>query len=213
MKRLPIETNRLLVEFLGTFFFVLTIAMTGNPLAIASMLMVWIYIGSSVSGAHYNPAVTLGVALTTRRAWNEVWLYMIAQVLGGIVAFATAFYLRGTMMVPAPAVGWLPAFIVEVLLAFVFVSIVLHVTIAKKFRASNVYGFVIGFSIPALALLGSPISGGLFNPAIALGASLFGAFKGVPIVWQHLVLYVGGALLGGYLAAIAFKYFLPTDER
>lgn len=84
--------KRLLMEFLGTFFFILTIAMTGNPLAIAAMLMAWVYIGGHISGAHYNPSVTLAVALKNKWNWLEALKYMTAQIVGGCAAFAMATF-------------------------------------------------------------------------------------------------------------------------
>jgi aquaporin Z len=202
--------KRALVELLGTFFFVLTIAMTGSPIAIAAMLMAWVYIGGYISGAHYNPAVSLAVALRGHLTWKEFPRYVLAQIVGGIAAFACTSYLQGQVTLPAPGagVGFGQAFIVEVGLAFVLALVVLVVATSDKFKNSQVFGFAIGFTIPALAVLGSPISGGLFNPAIAIGAALFGAAQGNAIVWPDLFMYVGGALIGGFLAAWAFRHLV-----
>ena len=73
--------KKLLMEFLGTYFLILAVSMTLNPLAIAAMLMAyWIYIGGYVSGAHYNPAVSLGVAFSDRLAWPTFIRYVGAQI-------------------------------------------------------------------------------------------------------------------------------------
>lgn len=202
--------KRQIMEFLGTFFFILTIAMTANPFAIASMLMAWIYIGSHVSGSHYNPMLSFAIALRGRLRWELVPSYMIAQVLGGFTAFLTASFLKGHVVLPAPSVGvsfW-QAFLVEVLLSFAFALIVLTIATSDKYRGNQVFGFAIGFTIPALATLGGPISGGLFNPAIALGSAFFGLLKGLPVVWSDVALYVGGAFVGAFLAAYAFRHFI-----
>lgn len=204
--------KRELVEFIGTFFFILTIVMTGNPIAIAAMLMAWVYIGGFVSGGHYNPAVSLAAALRGKLSWTHLPSYWIAQILGGFAAFALAHFLRSRVIMPAPQVGLFPAFIVEVLLAFVLALVVLTVATSAKFKDSRIFGVAIGFTIPALAYLGTPISGGLFNPAIALGAALFGLLQGMVITWPHILMYVTGALLGGFLAAWAFYYFNLDDE-
>jgi aquaporin Z len=206
--------KRAIMEFMGTFFLVLTIAITGNPLAIASILMAWLYIGGFVSGAHYNPLVSLAVALRGRMNWNLVPHYMIAQILGGLAAYATAFLLLGKVIIPAPAAGVSlgEAFVVEVLLSFVLASVILNVATAHTYEGNDIFGFAIGFTIPALAAFGGPISGGLFNPAISIGSMAFAALKGMPISYEHLAMYVGGALLGGALAAYFFKYFHPEDR-
>lgn len=207
--------KRLLVEFLGTFFLVAAVALTANPLAIASMLMAWVYIGGYLSGAHYNPAVSLAAVQSKKLASSLLARYWLAQIAGGFAAYVLAAFLMGQVVVPAPAAGvsWLHAFVVEVLLAFVFCLVVLVVSTARDFKNSYIFGFAIGFTVPALAILGTPISGGLFNPAIALGANLYGLLRGVHILWAHLFLYVGGALLGGLLAAHAFKYFVLDEEK
>lgn len=201
--------KKLLMEFAGTFFLVLTIAMTANPIAIAAILMAWVYIGGFVSGGHYNPMVSFAVALRGNLSWHDAPRYMLAQIAGGFVAFALTTFLTGNVMVPAPAAKYtlMQAGLVEVLLAFVLALVVLTVATSEKFRTSHVFGFAIGFTVPALAALGTPISGGLFNPAIAIGAPLWGMIKGMPIVWPHVGMYVIGAFLGGFLAAHAFRYF------
>lgn len=207
--------KKLIMEFLGTFFLVLAVAMNAGPIAVATMLMAWIYIGAYVSGAHYNPLVTVAIAVRERFGWQTVPWYIAAQVLGGFVAYALALYLKGSIAIPAPAVGisLLQAFIVEVLLSFTFALVVLVVTTTDLLRPSHLFGIIIGFTIPALARVGSPVSGGLFNPAISLGASLVGLLHGTPIIWENLGMYIGGAFLGAVLAAHAFKYFMVEHYR
>lgn len=205
--------KKMFMEFLGTFFFILTIAMTGNPLAIASMLMAWVYIGGTISGAHYNPAVTLGLAIRHRLSWKLVPHYMTAQILGGFAAFAAAFFLNDHISLPAPSanISLLQSFFVEALLAFTLVLVVLAAT-TERFKVSHIFGFAIGFVIPALAGVGKETSGGLFNPAIALGSYLFGACKGIAIAWPLVGMYVCGSLLGGALAAYVFDFFVGNEK-
>ncbi len=207
--------KKLIVELLGAFFLIFTLAMTGNPLAIASMLMAWIYIGGYISGGHYNPMVSFAMALRGRLSWEQFGYYAVAQVLGGFLAFATTTLLFNQIVIPQPGQGITlhQAFAVEVLLSFVFAMVVLVVATSKRFNQSHIFGFAIGFTVPALAAIGGGVSGGLFNPAIALGASLFGAVKGVPIVWENLGMYLGGAFLGGFFAASVFKYIFMSEEQ
>lgn len=207
--------KRPIMEYMGTFFFVLTIAMTGNPFAIAAMLMAWVYIGGYVSGGHYNPMVSLALAIRGTLQWKRLPSYIIAQTLGGCSAFAMTYFLKKSFVMPHPGVGVdvMQAFIVEILLAFVLAFVVLTVATAENFRGSQVFGFAIGFTIPALAVMGGPISGGLFNPAIALGSMFVGIVLGTPIIWAHVVLYVVGAFIGGALAAYAFNFFMCKDNK
>ncbi len=161
--------------------------------------------------ADYNPMVSLAVALSGNLKWKEFPHYVAAQVCGGLGAFLMAAFLQGNVALPAPHASLLQAFGVEILLAFVLASVILNVAVSK--HASHIYGLAIGFTIPALAALGGPISGGLFNPAIALGAAFFGLISGKGLMLMNLLMYVGGAFLGGYLAALAYHYFLPASQR
>lgn len=207
--------KKLIMEFLGTFFLVLAFAITSNPVAIAAMLMAWVYIGAHVSGAHYNPIISFANALLGKMSWSAFAQYAGIQIIGGLAAFALALNLLGQVAIPTPGanVGLVSAFIMETLLAFVFTSLVLVMAHTKRFRASSIAGFAIGFTLPALALVGGPISGGLFNPAISLGANLLGMFNNVSIVWPNVLMYVGGGLLGAFLAGYAYHVFVPADER
>lgn len=207
--------KKLVMEFLGTFFLVLAVAMTSNPFAIAAMLMAWLYIGGHVSGGHYNPLVSLSMVLVDRLSWKNFGLYALAQILGGISAFAMNFYLKGLILLPQPSINstLMQAFIVELILSAILALVVLNVVLLDKYKNSQIFGFAIGFTILALASVGSPISGGLFNPAISLGANIFALIKGMQVVPENLLMYVSGSLLGGVLAAYLFKFFTIEHKR
>jgi aquaporin Z len=204
--------KRLVVEFLGTFFLTLAVALTGSAIAIAAILMAWIYIGGHISGGHYNPAVSFGAALTRKMSWQMFSRYAIAQSLGALAAYFVATFLQGSTAIPAPAMGvsFTQAFIIEVLLAFVFVMVVLAVT-STKFHIGHVSGFAIGFTIPALIAMGGLLSGALFNPAIALGSHVYAFFAGMPFAGANLVMYILAALVGAALAVRLFDYLV--NER
>lgn len=198
-----------LMELLGTFFLILTFVITDNPFAVAAMLMAWVYIGGYVSGAHYNPMVTLAVALRSKHIPEHTLWYIAAQIIGGFLAFVVAAFLGAEILLPMPdaSLSLVQALVIEAGLAFVLAFVVLVVTTSEKFKASDIFGFAIGFTIPALAAIGKVTTGGLFNPAISLGATLFGLTKGMVVSWEHLAIYVIGAFIGGISAAYAFKFF------
>lgn len=200
--------KKFLVEFLGTFSFILTILATQNPVASAVMLMMWVYIGAGSSGSHYNPAVSLAIALYGRLSWKKLPGYMIAQVLGGFCAYAFTFLMQGAVAISHPGfnVGLLQAFVVEVYLAALLVLVILTIVFSEKYKNNTDFGFAIGFTIPALAALGTPISGGLFNPAIALGGMLWSWLRAIPVIYSHIAMYVGGAFLGAILATHLYNY-------
>ena len=125
-------------EFIGTFFLVLTIGLTvvgGTdfaPLAIGSVLMVMVYMGGHVSGAHYNPAVTLAVYLRGKLTGAEVAPYVVAQVIGSLAATFMVHIITLSPFAPAPAAdaGTMAALLVEVLFTFALALVVLNVATA-----------------------------------------------------------------------------------
>lgn len=202
-------------EFIGTFFLVLTVGCTGiavgpgviAPLAIGSVLMVMIYAGGAVSGAHYNPAVTLGVFLRGRCAALDVVPYMVAQVLGGLAAATGVMYLKigaAAKMFQAP-VG--PGFAAELLFTFALVYVILNVATTKSAAGNSYFGLAIGFTVLAGAFAVGDISGGAFNPAVAVGACMMGMLS-----WSAIWMYLVAEAIGGALAAVVFRGLRP-DER
>ena len=87
--------KKYITEFIGTFFLVLTIGLGAEPLAIGAVLMVMVFAGGHVSGAHYNPAVTFAVLLRGRITLNEALAFMGSQLAGAIVAALIAGWFRG----------------------------------------------------------------------------------------------------------------------
>lgn len=202
--------NKYVVEFIGTFFLVLTVVCTVNsdfggafqPIAIGSMLMVMIFAGGHISGAHFNPAVTLGVWMRGKCATSDVPGYVIAQLVGGALAAVIGGNILGK--VPAAAatnMDIMPAMVAEILGTFALVWVILNVATAKSNAGNSHYGLAIGFTVTACAYgLGGFGSGGCFNPAVALGTLMNGLNTATnigPIIAANLI--------GGALAAIAFK--------
>jgi aquaporin Z len=206
-----------LTEFIGTFFLVLTIGLTAKtgtplaPLAIGSALMVMIYLGGHVSGAHYNPAVTLAIWLRGKLSTGEIVPYMVAQLAGAFAAAAGVHYLVGFTFAPAPGaeVGAMQAVVAEFLFTFALALVVLNVATADATAGNSYYGLAIGFTVLAGAFAAGPISGGAFNPAVGTGPTLFHAVAGDGGL-GHLWIYLVGPFLGGIGAAAVFKAQHPA---
>ena len=207
-----------LTEFIGAFFLVITIGLTvlnGTtlaPLAIGSALMVMVYMGGHVSGAHYNPAVTLAIFMRGKLAAKEVLPYMIAQVLGAFVASSAVYFLLKESFAPAPAADRSVAAVLfaEFLFTFALALVVLNSATAKKTEGNSFYGLAIGFTVMAGAFSAGPISGGVFNPAVGMGPILMDTLLGgnsIGNLWFYLV----GPLAGGVAAALVFKIQNPDD--
>ncbi len=204
--------RNLVMEFVGTFFLVLAVGLSGNPLAIGLTLAVMIYVGGHVSGAHYNPAVSLAVWARGRMTPAEMVQYWVAQVLGALAAAATVQFVAGTIFGPAPGegVGFAQALGAEVLFTFVLASVVLNTATTKALKGNYIYGFAIGLTVTAAAICAGGISGGAFNPAVGTGPLLWQTIQGTGGL-ANLALYWIGPLLGGAIAAGLFRYFQPEE--
>jgi aquaporin Z len=210
--------RKYIVELIGTFFLVFTVGMTvvGHEwpkdgvipaLAIGSALMVMIYAGGHISGGHYNPAVTLGVFLRGRCEAKDVVPYWVAQVAGAIAAGLLTLFLKGHPKDLAPDLDVVKSLIVEFLFAFALVYVVLNVATSKATAGNSNYGLAIGFTVLTGAFAVGAVSGGAFNPAVAIGLVVMNLVK-ASAVWIHLV----GDLAGGAAAAYLFKFLNPEDK-
>ena len=212
---LPDQTmQNYLTEFLGTFFLVLTVGLTvlgGTPmapLAIGSSLMVMVYMGGHVSGAHYNPAVSLAVFLRGKMASiGELLGYMASQLAGALAASLMVYAITGKTFAPTPAptASTAAALMVELLYTFALALVVLNSAASAKTHGNSFYGLAIGFTIVVAAFAGGGISGGAFNPAVGTGPILVDALLGGDAgSVAHLWLYLIGPFLGGAGAALVF---------
>ncbi|HAP01658.1 MAG TPA: porin [Bacteroidetes bacterium] len=207
-----------LVEFIGTFFLVLVIALSRDPIAIGAILMVMVYMGGHISGAQYNPAVTLAVWMNGAMKMNEMIMYMIAQVAGAVAA-AVFYYLlagRGDDFYPHPPGDMqaltLKALAVEAAFTFALVMVVLNVAVSKKTSGNSYFGLAIGFTIMAAATAGGKISGGAYNPAVATGPMLFDLYIGGN-GYQFLWIYIVGPFSGAIAAAMTYKFLNAEDSN
>ena len=201
------------VEFIGTLFLVLVIGLTVidgagalAPLAIGSTLMVMVYAGGHISGGHYNPAVTLAVWLRGKCPTKDVAPYMAAQVLGGVVAALLVGFCKPNAQVSASSPDVTRALLVELLFTFALCYVVLNTATSKKNAGNSYYGLAIGFTVLAGAFAGGAISGGAYNPAVAVGISMMG-LSALPNIWIFLV----GNFAGGALAAVVYKMANPEE--
>ena len=209
-------SRKLVVEAIGTYFFVLTIGMVVlepgagalAPLAIGSALMVMVYAGGHVSGAHYNPAVTLGVVLRGRASGGELIGYWAAQIAGAAAAGVTVRFLKGGGA-PAPLVLDLPsAFLAEFLFTFALVYVVLNVATTRGTEGNSYYGLAIGFTVAIGAYAVGGVSGGAFNPAVATGLAVLGLAGAA-----NFGLYLVANLAGGAVAALVFNALDLGDDK
>ncbi len=206
--------RKLAVEFIGMFMFVFTVGMATNkagagalaPLAIGSLLMVIVFAGAHISGGHYNPAVSTAVFIRGKMTANEYRGYMITQFVAAILA-GLAVRVVGGHEANANVAGAGRMLIAEFLFTFTLCWVVLNVATARGTEGNSFYGLAIGFTVVVGAFAVGGISGGAFNPAIALGAMVTGLFK-----WSNIWIYLIADFLGGTAAAYTFLYLVPAEK-
>jgi aquaporin Z len=203
-----VNLKKLVVECIGTFFLIFTIGMVGAlaPFAIGAVLMTQIFAGGHISGAHYNPAVSLAVFLRGKSTVQEMLGYWAAQIVGAAVASAIVLFLKGAPGT-AGSIDVVKALIVEFLFTFALCYVILNVATAKGTAGNSFYGLAIGFTVLAGAFAVGPVSGGAFNPAVAIGVTIMGLANPANI-WVYLI----GNLAGGAVAAYTFRALNPEDK-
>jgi aquaporin Z len=200
-----------ITEFIGTFFLVLAIGLTGNPIAIGAMLMVMVYMGGHISGAHYNPAVSIAMIIRGLLSVKEAINYILSQLSGAILAALLVNWLGGAVMEIAPrnSASVLQILVVEAIFTFALVLVILNVATNPKTEGNSYYGLAIGFTVMAAAFVGGGISGGVYNPAVGTGPILVDAIMGDGNTLSNLWYYLVGPIAGAVLATYVYK--LTTD--
>ena len=211
---------KIITEFIGTFFLCLTICIAAAfgeagdfaPFAIAGTLMVMIYAGGHISGAHYNPAVTISIWIRGACDRSDLIPYILSQmVAGAVAALVTAnLIITGpvadefTMQMFDPhSDQTIPILVSELLFTFALVYVILNVATSESTEGNGYYGAAIASVVLAGALTVGTISLASFNPAVTLSLSIAGKMAYADM-WIHLV----PQLLGGCAASYAF---LSTD--
>jgi aquaporin Z len=205
-------------EFIGTFLLILTVGcnvLSHNHVwagvSIACVLMVSIYALAGASGANFNPAVSfaLGLAGKMDEGWFQVGAYSGVQFFAAIVAAFCYKGLFGDVFLLGPSKGNSAGNMMssEFFYTFLLVFAVLNTAASKKIGGKNqTYGLAIGFSIIAGAYGAGAISGGCFNPAVAVGI----ASSSLSLNW--VLLYILAELAGAFIAVVAFKLVRPEEK-
>jgi aquaporin Z len=202
-------------ELIGTFFLVLTVGfavVSGNPLApvaIGVVLAVMVYAGGHLSGGHFNPAVSLAAWIRGRLDLRDLPPYWAAQLAGAVLAAGVVRLVVTRAPAPMPAFTGrhlMAALVVELLFTFALAYTVLNVATSRSHPQNGFYGAAIGGVVLAAAVAVGGVSGGMFNPAVALGASLMALSS-----WGNLWVFVVANLAGGAAAAYVFRALNPAD--
>jgi aquaporin Z len=203
--------SRFVTEFVGTFFLVLTIGLTvldGTPLAplaIGSVLMAMVYMGGHISGAHYNPAVSLAILIRGKMKARDLAPYVSAQILGAILASLTTMFLAGDTFAPAPdpEAGLVTVLLAEAVFTLALTLVILNVATDDDTAGNSYYGLAIGFTVMVGVFAVGGTSGAVFNPAVGTGPILIDALLGDG-AFDQLWVYWAGPILGAVAAAGIF---------
>lgn len=204
-----------LMEFIGTFGLVFTIGASlyaQSPLApigIGAVLMVLVYAGGHISGAHYNPAITLGVLIRGRIRTSDVAPYVVAQLAGGVLGALVARVMANPGDLNALSFSGreiVAALIAEFVFTFLLVFVMLNVATSKDHPNNSFYGLAIGFTVAAGAVAVGGLSGAAFNPAVAIGVMVGGLLS-----WSTIWIYLLANLAAGAVAGYAFRVLNPHN--
>ena len=207
--------KKYITEIIGTFFLVLIIGLTGNPIAIGLGLAVLVYMGAHISGAHYNPAVTLAMYINDQIDIKESGKYVASQLIGSVIAVFTLVELgEDSFSVVSKTTEIQSFFVAEILFTFLLVFVILNVALNKDLKGNQFYGLAIGLTVTAGAFSVGDISGAVLNPAVSFGPSLM-SFIDPQVIGNNvsssdffvyfLITGITGSVLASYLYKKIFK--------
>jgi len=179
--------NKIFTEILGTFFLTLVAALTGSPFAIGAVLVALVYSGGHISGAHYNPAVSIAQFISKRINSKELVFYCLSQIVGAVLASVSFALIIGSPFTLTPN------------LAFVVLAVS-----AKAVKNNQYFGISIGLVIMAGVFSVGGISGAVLNPAITLSAVAVDTAN-IQSAINVLGLFLSAQLIGGIVAGIATR--------
>ncbi len=201
--------KKYVAEFIGTFFLVLVLVLVTNngmgalaPLAIGGAMAAMAYTARLISGAHFNPAVSLALLLQGKLSRFDFPYYVVAQLLAAVMAALLAAFLLSSMG-PSPeprSHDALPALLAEFFGAFALIYVVLNVTAAQSVEDQSHYPLATGISLMTVTYALGGISGGVFNPAVAVGMAVSHLLG-----WEDLWMYLLGTLLAAAAATSVFQ--------
>ncbi len=203
-------------EFIGTFSLVFAgtgaviineitrgeVSHVGIAVTFGLIIMAMIYAIGDISGAHMNPAVTIGFAINGNFAWFQVFPYIIAQVTGAFAASFLLLFLFPTSVLlgtTLPFGSEMQSFVLEIILTFFLMFVILQVATGSK-EQGMFAGLAIGATILLDAMFGGPISGASMNPARSLAPAMVSGHM------EHLRVYLIAPLIGVILAVIAYRF-------
>lgn len=192
--------QKYLVEFIGTFFLLIAIFISKDPVTIFAVLTAMIYAGGPISSAHYNPAVTIAFWIRGKMSQKDVLPYIVAQFLAVVAGFYTTQLLD--LLVATPSDFKLPSILMaELLGTFALVFVILNVATAKRSEGNTYFGIAIGLVVLGGIYLFGPLSGAAMNPAVAIALCWEGS-----LLWSQIWAYLLAEFAAAFIATYTFLY-------
>lgn len=200
----------------------LGIGFLGVSLALGLSVVIGAYAWAPISGAHFNPAVTLGLAAAGRFPWRDVIGYIIAQIVGGIVASSILLWVlsgapnaKGSFLtaqfkgastgygeLSPGGYGLWSAFVIEVVATAFFLYVIIGVTSSRA--AAGFAPLAIGLALTTMALIAIPVSNASFNPARSIATAIYGGPVAMGQIWLSIVAPIVGAMIAGFTFKVLF---------
>jgi len=204
--------KKYIIEGLGTYFLVLFMGLTGNPIAIGIGLSILVYMGYHISGAHYNPAVSLALVFRGEISVMQCIKYTLSQCTGAFLA-AYSIILLGAdaLSVVSNTSDTASFFLAEIIFTFLLVFVILNVTMHPDTKNNQYYGLAIGLTVAVGQFSVGDISGAIFNPAVSFGPSLLSIinpdleFSNI-LSHNFFIYYLGATLVGSIMASLLFNF-------
>lgn len=219
-------TNKFIAELLGTMVLVIfgcgaaviagdSLGVLGIAFAFGLVIVAMAYVIGPISGCHINPAVSISMLVNKRMSVTEFAYYVLAQFIGATIGAGILLYVVKAQGLDGSNLGQngfgnltaANAFLVEIILTFVFVLAIIGVT-GKK-GDSQLAGLVIGFSLVLVHILGINLTGTSVNPARSFGPAIFVGGEALTQLWVFIL----APLVGGVLAAVVGKVFFKTEAE
>ena len=214
-------SKRFISEVIGTFALVFcgtgamvindftggTVTHVGVAITFGLIVMGMIYAFGDISGAHMNPAVTIGFAYAKKFPWKEVPAYVLAQLIGAFLASGILLYLfpeSQTLGATLPGLSALKVFIFEIILSFFLMVVIINVSTGSK-EIGVVAGIAIGSVVLLEAMFAGPITGASMNPARSIAPAVVSG--NIADLW----IYIFAPIIGCVLAVVSCK--LVKDEQ
>lgn len=208
-----LRNNKYLIECIGSYFLVLAYGLSGEAIAIGFMLSALIYVGALTSGAHFNPAISLGAFFLKKLSGAELFGYIVAQIVGAFLAASTVLFLSSLVYYVEPPInsGFYQQMGIETLLTFILTLTALVAWIGNPAHKSvATYSVVMGFVLVASVMIGQNISGAILNPAISIGTSILDYFLG-GASYQDILTYTIAPILGSSIATFTYKFVIDEE--